>query len=62
VILGLFLLGLILFFALIPAAVAERKGRSQLGFFLLSFVATPLVSLIVALIIDPARDFQAPER
>jgi hypothetical protein len=58
VILLLFLFLLMLFFALIPAAVAERKGRSQLGFFLLSFVATPLVSLIVALIIDPARDFQ----
>jgi NADH:ubiquinone oxidoreductase subunit 3 (subunit A) len=42
--------------ALIPALVASRKGRSALGFFLLAVVLTPLLSLIVALIIDPGRE------
>lgn len=51
-----FLFLVVLVFALIPAAIAARKGRSSLGFFLLSFVLTPLISLIVVLIIDPGRD------
>jgi hypothetical protein len=37
----------------IPAAVAQYKGRSFLGFFLLGLVLTPIVSLIVALIATP---------
>lgn len=44
-----------LFFALIPAAIAQRKGRSQLGFFLLAIFFTPLLSLILVLIISPGR-------
>jgi hypothetical protein len=39
--------------AIIPAAIAQYKGRSFLGFFLFSLVLTPLIGLMVALIVMP---------
>ncbi len=42
-------------FSLIPAFIAMGKGRSGLGFFLLSVFLTPLLGIIIALIIKPDK-------
>ena len=39
----------ILLFALIPGFIARKKGRSFLGYYLLSLVITPLITFIITL-------------
>lgn len=38
--------------ALIPGFIAKQKGRSFLGFFFLSFLTSPLISIIIALCVS----------
>ena len=45
-----------LVFAFVPPVIAQRKGRSFLGFLLLSLVFSPLVGLIAVLIVMPDRE------
>jgi len=51
---------LVLFFWLLFAAIvgwlAHLKGRSAIGFFLISIVFSPIVGLIVTLIIKPSDE------
>lgn len=42
--------------AILPATVAWYKGRSALGFFLLSMLLTPLIGLVAALIAAPCQN------
>jgi len=40
-------------FSLLVGLYADTKGRSVIGFILLSFVTSPIVGIIVALIVLP---------
>ena len=42
-------------FCIVPAMIASGKGRSGMGFFLLSLFLSPLIGLIAALIASPAQ-------
>jgi phosphate/sulfate permease len=44
-----------LFLALLVGLYARGKGRSGLGFFLLSVVFSPLIGFIIALIVAPIK-------
>jgi len=44
-----------LFLALLVGLYARGKGRSGLGFFLLSVVFSPLIGFIIALIVSPIK-------
>ena|SRR6266849_8936295 len=46
-------LGIALALCIAAAVIASRKGRSGLGFFLLSVIFTPLIGIIAALIVNP---------
>lgn len=35
----------------VPAAIAHHKGRSGIGFFMLSLIVTPVIAIIIALAI-----------
>ena len=43
-----FMLGIALW-ALIPGFIASKKGRSFIGYFFLSFLISPLITMIVTL-------------
>ena len=43
-----FMLGIALW-ALIPGFIARKKGRSFIGYFFLSFLISPLITIIVTL-------------
>lgn len=43
-----FMLGIALW-ALIPGFIASKKGRSFIGYFFLSFLISPLITIIVTL-------------
>ena len=45
-----------LLFSVLAGAVANGRGRSFMGFFLLAVVLSPLISIIVALIMSPVAD------
>lgn len=40
-------------FSIIPAIIANNKGRSGFGFFLLSVLLSPLIGIIAALVAKP---------
>ena len=40
-------------FSIIPAVIANNKGRSGFGFFLLSALLSPLIGIIAALVAKP---------
>ncbi len=42
--------------SVLAGAIANGKGRSGLGFFLLSVVVTPIVGIIAALIVAPVTE------
>ncbi len=42
-----------LFFSIIGGVIASRKGRSGIGFFLLSVILSPLIGIIAALVARP---------
>jgi len=48
---GIFILWL--FFSIIAAVIASRKGRSGIGFFFLSVILSPLIGVIAALVARP---------
>lgn len=58
--LGMFIVWLGL--SLVAAVVAGNKGRSAIGFFFLSLLASPLVGLIAALVVEPRSDNVEAER
>jgi len=39
--------------SIIPAAIAEQKGRSRLAFFIISLGLSPLVGILASLIAKP---------
>ena len=41
---------------LIASMIARRKGRSGVGFFLLSVILSPLLAIAIALIINPSEN------
>lgn len=43
--------------ALIPGSIAHRKGRSFAAYYFLSFVISPLITLIVVLCVENRNDF-----
>ena len=43
-------------FSILAAIVAANKGRSTIGFFLLSFFLSPLVGLIAAFVVSENTD------
>jgi phosphate/sulfate permease len=49
------MIGLVLWFGLsiLVAAYAEKKGRSLLGFFLISLCLSPLIGFVIAVAISP---------
>ncbi len=58
----LFLLALWVVLSLIVAAAAARKGRSGVGCFLLSLVATPLIGFVVVLMLSERPTATGAER
>jgi hypothetical protein len=40
-------------FSIVAAVVASNKGRSGIGFFLLSLILSPLIGLVAALVAAP---------
>jgi hypothetical protein len=50
-----FVIVLWLFFCAVSARIAEKKGRSGWGYFLLSFLLSPLIGMICAALADPNR-------
>ncbi len=40
-------------FSIIPAVIANNKGRSGIGFFFLSVLLSPIIGLIAALVAKP---------
>ncbi len=50
---GLFIVFLWACFCLLPAHIAQEKGRSGFGFFLCSLFLSPIVGLIIVLILSP---------
>jgi hypothetical protein len=44
-----------IFFCVLVAVYAGAKGRSGIGFFLLSVFLTPLIGFIIAVIMQPHR-------
>lgn len=67
---GILLLAIVLMVVLmwLPVRIARRKGRSGIGFFLLSFLVSPLVAIVIASIISPnipkveEKEFKAGKR
>lgn len=45
-----------LFFSMVAGAIASNKGRSWLGFFLLSVVLSPLIGIICAALANPDKN------
>ena len=45
-----------LFFSIIAAVIASKKGRSGIGFFLLSVILSPLIGIIAALVAGENTD------
>ena len=42
--------------ALIPGFIAKKKGRSFLGYYLLSFLITPLITMIITLCVSDLNE------
>jgi hypothetical protein len=49
------LLFFLIFFAIVVAIAASARGRSGVGWFLLSFVISPLIGLILVLVLPNRR-------
>ena len=44
--------------ALIPGFIALKKGRSFIGYYLLSFIITPLISMIITICLSNLKKEQ----
>ena len=42
--------------AIIPAVIANKKGRAGIGYFFLSFLITPLITMIITLCLKPLNE------
>jgi hypothetical protein len=54
--------GIYLALCAIPTSIAINKGRSGAGFFILSFVLSPIIGLIIALLVRVDSNSASPGR
>lgn len=54
--------GIYLALCAIPTSIAIKKGRSGAGFFILSFVLSPIIGLIIALLVRVDANSASPGR
>lgn len=47
--------------ALIPGFIARKKGRSFWGYYFLSFLISPLITMIIALCVKNLNEEYRPE-